>query len=96
MSNPSGINFRNNRFAVLHPTGEDVQATVSHSQVEQAPSKIERGIRLNPMQKDFLTKFENMRRDARDMAGAFTQHVAANEVEPVRRNLVQVKKISET
>lgn len=95
MSNPPSINSRNNRFGVLHPAGDCRPATPVRLQTEQVHSKIERGIRLNSMQKDFLEKFENMQRDARDLSCAFTQRAAANELIPGLPNLVEVKKISE-
>lgn len=94
MSNPPGINSRNNRVALLQ-SSECNSGAPARQQADVSASKIERGIRLNPMQKDFLTKFENMRRDARDLPTAFTQHALASNTKRAPCGLVPVKKISE-
>ena len=94
MSNSSSINSRHSHVATLQSV-ECTSGSVLPVKSKNEPSKIERGVRLNPMQKDFLAKFENLRRDARDPAPAFTQHAVAYRITVAPHVLVPVKKITD-
>lgn len=93
MSNPSGINSRNHHLAMLQPLDHHTVGLVRQP-VGPVTTKIERGIKLNSMQKDFLAKFENMRRDALDPSSEFGQDLKAAARVPARRGLFTVEKIS--
>ena len=94
MSNSSSINSRHSHVATLQSV-ECTSETIPTGKGKDEPSKIERGVRLNPMQKDFLTKFESLRRDARDVSSAFTQHAVAQCITIAPRVPASVKKIKD-
>ena len=93
MSNSSGINSRNHHLTVLQPLDHHTVGLVRQP-VVPVHTKIERGIKLNPMQKNFLEKFENMRRDALDPSAELGTDAKAVTGVPTRRGLFTVEKIS--
>lgn len=93
MSIPPGINVRKCRLSIVHTPAQPSVAPAQH-QAEARPSMIEKGIRLNRMQKEVLKKFENMQSGARDLSTKFAQ-LPRDNAALTRCGLVQVKKISE-